>query len=140
MILRGRCHCGCVEAVFSLGKPVDEVAVRACQCSFCRRHGAATATDATGHLTLRSERPLTRYRFGSGATEVLLCPVCGVYVAGVIEADGRRLATVNVNALAMAPLSERTTEPADYADEDAAARLARRARMWTPVTLAEGAP
>jgi hypothetical protein len=137
MILHGRCHCGGVEAAFSLGRPVDDVAVRACQCGFCRRHGAATATDPTGHLTLRSAQPLTRYRFGSGATDMLLCPVCGAYVAAVIQADGRLLATVNVNALAMAPLSERTPQPADYTGEDAVSRLARRVRMWTPTTLEE---
>lgn len=135
--LRGRCHCGAVEALLQPGRPVGEIAVRACQCGFCRRHGAATATDASGRLTIRSRVPLHRYRFASGATQVLLCPQCGVYVGGMIEAEGRRLATLNVAGLAMSPLDARTPEPADYSAESARERLARRLAVWTPLTLEE---
>ena len=98
-VLRGACHCGAVQAELRLGRPVEDIPVRACQCGFCRRHGAANVSDAAGALTLRSRIRLTRYRFASGATQVLLCPVCGVYVGGMIEAEGQRLATLNVAGL-----------------------------------------
>ena len=136
-VLRGACHCGAVQAELRLGRPVEDIPVRACQCGFCRRHGAANVSDAAGALTLRSRIRLTRYRFASGATQVLLCPVCGVYVGGMIEAEGQRLATLNVAGLAMAPLNDRTPEPAEYGDETPAARLARRVRLWTPVEVVE---
>ena len=117
-VLRGACHCGAVQAELRLGRPVEDIPVRACQCGFCRRHGAANVSDAA-------------------ATQVLLCPVCGVYVGGMIEAEGQRLATLNVAGLAMAPLNARTPEPAEYGDETPAARLARRVRLWTPVEVVE---
>jgi hypothetical protein len=138
--LHGRCHCGAAQAELRLGRPVAEISVRACQCGFCRRHGAATATDAAGALTIRGEVRLTRYRFASGATEVLLCPRCGVYVGGMIEAEGRRLATLNVVGMSMSPLSARTPEPADYGAETPEARLARRLTLWTPLDLTEDGP
>lgn len=135
--LSGACHCGAVRAELRPGRPADEIAVRACQCSFCRRHGAATASDASGALILRSRAPLVRYRFGSRATDVLLCGVCGIYAAGAIEDEGRLFATVNVAGLAMAPLNARLPEPADYGGEDPAVRRARRLKLWTPLTLKE---
>jgi hypothetical protein len=37
--LNGSCHCGAVHVQLDPGKPVAELALRACQCSFCRRQG-----------------------------------------------------------------------------------------------------
>ena len=43
--LNGSCHCGAVHVQLDPGKPVAELALRACQCSFCRRQGSRTTSD-----------------------------------------------------------------------------------------------
>ena len=137
IVLTGQCHCGSVRAEFHLGRPVSAIQVRACQCGFCRRHGAATAADPSGRLVITSGRPLIRYRFGAGALDMLICAACGVYVAALLEAEGRALATVNVAGLAMAPLDGNAPAPIDYDAEGGASRLQRRLGGWTPVLVSE---
>jgi hypothetical protein len=133
--LTGRCHCGAVEVELRLGNPVSQIRVRACQCEFCRRHGAATASDPGGMATIRSRSCLVHYRFGARTTDFLICSVCGVYVAAAMDDEGRLLATLNVAGLRMSPLHEMTPEPADYDREDPISRRARRLSLWTPTVL-----
>ena len=38
----GACHCGAVGVFFETDAGADALQVRACQCGFCRRHGAKT--------------------------------------------------------------------------------------------------
>jgi hypothetical protein len=140
VVLTGQCHCGAVRAALETAREPAAISVRACQCGFCRRHGAATASDPTGRLRLEVRRPLKRYRFGAGSIDMLLCGGCGVYVAAVLETDHGLLATVNVAGLAMAPLDAATPAPVDYDGESAAARRERRLAAWTPVTIAEISP
>ena len=54
MILRGACHCGQVEVAFETAMSVADLPLRACGCSFCRRHG----TQGRGG----SERPAVDFR------------------------------------------------------------------------------
>ena len=65
---RGHCHCGNLEVIFRTEKDASALGVRACQCGFCRRHGARTVTDPDGSATIRVHdvRCLTRYRFDLG--------------------------------------------------------------------------
>jgi hypothetical protein len=65
--------------------------------------------------------------------DFLLCATCGVYVAAVIEADGRRYATVNVNVLAAGDTLSQAAEAVTYEGETAAERASRRRARWTPV-------
>ena len=96
---RGHCHCGNLEVTFRTEKDASALGVRACQCGFCRRHGARTVTDPDGSVTIRVHdvRCLTRYRFGQSAADFLLCSACGTYLGAVCEADGCHYATLNVN-------------------------------------------
>jgi hypothetical protein len=137
IVLKGRCHCGAVETTFRPDKAVSAIDIRACQCSFCRRHGAATASDPFGAVTIRSGGRLIRYRFGAGTTDFLICGGCGVYIAALLETESRLLATINVAGLRMAPLCDAVPMPADYEHEDGAARRARRLARWTPAVLSE---
>ena len=100
-VLEGSCHCGNIEIRFSTEIPLDRLALRACTCSFCRRHGARTATDPDGEVRLRVRAPaqVSHYQFGLRTSEFLVCARCGTYVAAVMKEDGRTLATVNVNNL-----------------------------------------
>ena len=139
--LAGHCHCGGIRVILEPGKAVAELAYRACQCGFCRRHGAATTSDPASLLHIEAAPgAVNHYRFGRRVTDVLICDECGVYVASMVEADGRRVATLNVAGVALEGFEGRTPEPVDYEDESDEARLARRLARWTPTTFVEAQP
>ena len=133
--IAGRCHCGNLELELTTERESTSLPLRACDCSFCRRHGARTTTDPRGSVSIVVHDPaaLVRYRFGLATADMLLCGRCGVYVAGVLEADGRAFATINANTF-VPPLVGAATA-VSYAGEDASARVARRRASWTPCTL-----
>jgi hypothetical protein len=73
---------------------------RACDCSFCRKHGAVYVSDPAGRLSVSAhEGSLRKYRQGSGIADFLLCGQCGVLVAVIFEHEGRLHAAVNVGCL-----------------------------------------
>lgn len=138
-VLRGGCHCGALEIAVELSRPPEETPVRACACSFCRAHGARTATDPAGRVVLHARDPalVSCYRFGLATADFLVCRRCGVYVAAVIDAGDDLRATVNVNALAEAARFAREAASVDYGSETADARRQRRAAAWTPARWAD---
>jgi hypothetical protein len=134
--LRGACHCGLVTVEFETERPED-LPVRACQCSFCRRHGARTVADPEGRLTIRAEPgSLNRYGFGLRTADFLLCACCGTYVAAVVTANGASRATLNAAGTLLAGFETRPAEPVSYDGETAEARIARRLGAWTPTEFA----
>ena len=137
----GGCHCGAIRARMSASRPAAELPLRACQCSFCRRHGAQTTSDPSSTLLLTAAPgALRRYRFGRRQVDAVLCQDCGVYVASVLCDGDRLFATLNVAGVALDAFSGRTAEPAVYDDESDAEKLARRRARWTPTTLIEAMP
>ena len=139
--LVGQCHCGAVQVVLELVYPPSILPYRACQCSFCRAHGAATTSHPESHLHIEAAPgALSHYRFGRRAVDFLICRECGVYVASTIEADGERLATVNVAGLSIPGFEGRTPEPADYDHDTDDERLIRRQARWMPLILVETQP
>lgn len=137
MTLTGGCHCGNLTVAFELAAAASELALRACQCGFCRKHGVRTVSDRNSLLRIDVSEPaeLVRYEFALHAAEFLICRRCGVYVAAVLDDGTRSVATLNVNVLDRDPFRDRDPEPAIYDDETAPARRARRLRMWTPVEV-----
>src|SRR5918997_5262358 len=95
----GGCHCGNISFAFETEKTTSQLDVRACDCSFCTRHGGRTTTDPQGSVrfTVRDRAKLNRYRFGLRTADFLICAECGAYVGAVISEDGRAYATLNVN-------------------------------------------
>lgn len=143
-MLAGSCHCKAIAIELDTVRPPHELPVRVCGCAFCVRHRPRYTTDPAGHVTIRaaSEADVTRYRFGLGLADFLLCRICGVFVAafepGASAGDGR--AVVNLAVLDRASeLSAEATQFTAYDTEDVAERTARRARSWTPATLRIGA-
>lgn len=134
MTQTGSCHCGAIRIEFETGKPL---APRACQCSFCRKHGARSVSDPDGAASLVFAIEPIRYRFASRAADYLLCSVCGVYVGAMTDDGGRALVTFNLNAF-----DDRRPEleaaPVSYDGESAAERAASRRRRWTPVRILRG--
>src|SRR5215510_683511 len=136
--LKGGCHCGNVELTFATDQPPEALAIRACQCSFCTRHGARTVTDRQGRLEIRVGSPseLSRYQFGLRTSEFLLCKRCGVYLAAVLTTpEGNCYATLNINALDAGRRFTQAPVAVDYEGEDADRRIARRKQNWTPAVI-----
>ena len=100
-LLEGGCHCGAITLAFSTALVPTSTAPRACDCSFCRAHGAAWVSDAAAQLVVQVHRPdrLRRYCQGSRAARFLLCGDCGVLVAVTFEDDERLYAAVNARCL-----------------------------------------
>ena len=137
----GGCHCRAVRWVFDTRKPLSALSPRACDCDFCRRHGAAWVSDPAGRLVVCAPGGrLQRYRQGSGQAEFLLCGACGVLVAVVARRDdGRLMGAVNCHAFDVqhAFADEAVVSPRLLAAD---AKRARWSELWTPATVDDSAP
>ena len=135
---KGGCHCGAVDVTFESAHEAAALEVRACGCNFCRTHGARTMTDPAGHATITAAPgTLNRYRFGLKTADFLVCRNCGAYLGAYFDDAGQGYTTLNINAFEARSDVAQTGKSADYADEDAAGRMARRRKRWTPATLIE---
>ena len=134
-VFAGGCHCGALGFAFQTALPPEQWSVRACQCRFCRAHGALTTSDPAGRLTFQVNDgvSLQRYRFGLETADFLLCRRCGVYIGAHIETAGGAFGIVNVRAMTPMPPQLPPAAAADYASESSDERVARRARRWTPL-------
>ena len=137
--LGGGCHCGALAVQFSTELRVEQIEVRACQCTFCRAHGALSVTDPQGLLTFRAndESRLVRYQFGLKLADFLLCSRCGTYVGAYMEDGGRGYGVLNICALRE---RDRFGTPVlmRYDGESNEQRLQRRRQRWTPARLLRG--
>jgi hypothetical protein len=78
---------------------------------------------------------LSRYRFGLGITDFLLCARCGTYVGTMMEDEGRTIGVVNVNALDIRDTFDPAPPLRVYDGEDAERRRARRRKFWMKTTV-----
>jgi hypothetical protein len=129
-----RCHCGVLTARYRTAVAPEDWSVRACQCSFCRSHGALATSDPKGSLEFRSHdlALVQRYRFGGRTADFLVCRECGIYVGVQMTSDKGRFGVLNVLTLRpLLPLS--VPKPMEYGAESPEARRLRRETRWTPV-------
>jgi len=132
----GSCHCSAIEVRLESPQTPEQMRVGRCACSFCRRHGARTMGDPDGAVTFRgATKDISRYRFGLGITDYLLCVHCGTYVGAIMEDEGRSLGIVNVNALDIRDRLDAAPPLHNYDSEDAERRRARRRKFWMPATV-----
>ena len=132
----GGCHCGNLRYTLQTALALDALPLRACQCSFCKLHGARSTSDPAGRIafTARDGAAVVRYRFGLKLADFLICAKCGIYVGATMREDDRQYAIVNANTLdEVARLTQAATNM-DYDGEDAARRQARRASRWSPAS------
>jgi hypothetical protein len=135
-LVTGSCHCGNVRVELQTARSPADFQVRACQCSFCTRHGVRSISDPNGHLVIHvaDESDLLRYRFGLRTADFLICTRCGVYIGAMFVDGDRGLAVLNANVL-----DERAAfgapEPFSYDGETAESRQARRRSRWMPATI-----
>jgi hypothetical protein len=134
--LTGSCHCGAIRATLLAAKPASELQARACQCSFCTRHGAMTVSDPAGHAVFEIDgAALARYQFGTRTGTSLICSRCGMYAGVILEDGGKAWSAINVRGLAIPGFEGRTAEPVDYEGETPEQRIARRKAKWTPTEI-----
>jgi hypothetical protein len=136
MSFTGGCHCGNIEIEFETDIEPSLIEVRACQCSFCRKHNGLAMSDPNGHAAIRIDRAelLSSYEFGLKTAIYVVCKRCGVYVAAVTREEPT-CAIVILNALDDRERFTQPPRPVDYGEEDRTARIARRHRNWTPATV-----
>jgi hypothetical protein len=133
MTYRGSCHCQAIVYAYHTEQEPSTWTIRACQCTFCRAHGARTTSDPSARVefTARNGDRLMRYRFGQGTTDFLICRQCGVYVGAQIHTPRGSFGIINVNALQAAPAGLSQAVPMDYGSETIEQRIARREQRWS---------
>ena len=132
---QGGCHCGNVRWTLRSRLALSRLPARACQCGFCRKHGALTTSDSRGEMrfSVQDRSAIIRYRFATKTADFLICGLCGVYVGAQMNQDGQYYAIVNLRTLDGGGEFADKARPMDYSGENSIARRARRASRWTPV-------
>ena len=133
-MLTGHCHCGNVAVQLHTSDP-RALPLRACACTFCRRHGARTTADPRGTLRIELRGEVSRYRWGLATADFLVCARCGVYVAAVLTEGAQAWAVVNTLVFDDQSAFEREATAVSYEGESVAERVARRKRQWTPAQV-----
>lgn len=132
MLINGRCHCGNISFKLTWEPEPKEIPARACDCSFCTKHGGVWTSCSSGSLTVTVENPtlVSRYSFGTKTAQFHICSRCGVVPVVTSEIDGHTYAVVSVKAFEGVDPSLLKTASASFDAEDEQARLARRKRNW----------
>lgn len=132
--LEGTCHCGNIAILLETEQDPRSLPLRACDCTFCRRHGARTTADPGGlaRIGIQDRALLSLYVFGLRTAEMVVCARCGMYCAGVLR-DGDRAWTVQNANLFLDPAFDRPAQAVSYGGETAEQRIARRKRLWSPL-------
>jgi hypothetical protein len=133
LTIRGGCHCKRVRVEFTTHREPGATNPRACDCSFCKKHGAAYISDPAGQLRILVGDPsaLRSYRQGSETAEFRLCSECGVLVAVTFEHAGRLYGAVNVACLDGDP-GLGTSIPASPQSLSPGQKVARWLQVWVP--------
>ena len=77
-LCRASCHCGAV--VIEAYLPQGLASAKRCNCSFCRRRGAAAVTAKTASVRiLQGSENLSRYTWGTHTAQHNFCKTCGIY-------------------------------------------------------------
>jgi hypothetical protein len=132
MLIGGTCHCG--NIAFRLDWPGEaaEIPARACDCSFCTKHGGIWTSNPKARLTVTVENPrlVSKYSFGTRTASFHVCARCGAVPLVTSEIDGGVYAVVNVNAFDKVDPARLRKSPVTFEGENAESRLARRKRNW----------
>jgi hypothetical protein len=132
MLLHGGCHCGNIAFDLDWQVDADAIPARACDCSFCIKHGGVWTSHPRARLrvTVRDPARVSPYAFGTRTATFHVCTACGATPFVTSDIEGRSYAVVNVNTLDGVQPSQLQRSPATFDGESVAARLARRQRNW----------
>ena len=136
LTISGGCHCGNLAFEMESDRAPEDMPLRTCGCSFCTAQGAVYTSDPEGFVRFRARDParVSRYRFGHGTADFLICRDCGVYLGVVMAEEGRICAVVNVKACAEPERFTGAPAAMDYDGETEDGRLSRRRAKWTPAS------
>lgn len=130
--IEGKCHCGNIGFDLLWPESGKMLAVRACGCTFCRKHGGVYTSHPDARLETRivDAQCVNKYAFGTQTADFYVCTRCGVvpFITSVIE--GNLFAVVNVNTFENVDPSELDGSPSDFDGESVEGRLERRKRNW----------
>ncbi len=134
MRIQGGCHCGNLTFVLEWRPEPEFIPARACDCSFCVKHGGLWTSCPQGSLTVRVRDPgaVSVYAFGTRTAEFHVCRGCGVVPVVTSQIEGTLYAVVSVHAFEGVDPALIRTAPAHFGEETEAVRLKRRARGWIP--------
>ncbi len=133
----GGCHCGNLHLTLRLTEAPGAVRLRACGCSFCRANQTRTVSDPAGacEIWARDWSQVSRYRFGTGTADFLVCRTCGIYIGAVTETPAGTRMVTNTNCLNDRALFTATPAATDHDSETVEDRVLRRAANWTPTVI-----
>ncbi len=136
---RGSCHCGANQVLLDTPRLPQDQIIGACQCSFCRKHNVRAFSDPKSSVTFSLSEPgnIVRYRFALNTADVLLCGTCGVYVAMLLEHEGERYCTFNIDLLDERQIFTQPAVPRFYDNETRHDRIKRRAKNWCKAVITE---
>ncbi len=136
-IHNGGCHCGNLSLSYRTGVDPARTEVRACQCTFCRKHGALAVSDPAGEVLFSIKDPsrLLRYQFALNTAEYLVCGCCGVYVGAVMVDTSPIYGIAIVNTFDDPTPFTRAPVAVDYDHEDELRRRQRRQERWMPARI-----
>ena len=132
MLINGRCHCGNISFTLTWRPEPTAIPARACDCSFCARHGGVWTSCPTGALAVFVAEPAlaSRYSFGTKTADFHVCSRCGVVPVVTSDVEGHTYAVVNVKTFDGIDPALLQHSVASFDAEDEQARLARRKRNW----------
>jgi hypothetical protein len=132
MLIQGKCHCGNIAFSFTWEPDPAEIPARACDCSFCTKHGGVWTSNPGGALEVTVKHPslVSKYTFGTRTAEFHICARCGIVPVVTSRIEERVYAVVSVNAFEGIEPSLLRRVPASFDGEGEETRLARRKRNW----------
>src|SRR5215470_13649243 len=134
MLIKGQCHCGNIAFELAWEGDPPEIPARACDCSFCTKHGGVWTSNPRARLAVAIADPklVSKYEHGTQTATFHVCSRCGVVPLVTSEIANRLYAVVNVNALENVEPSWLRRAAASFEGETVESRLARRQRNWIP--------
>ena len=132
MLIDGSCHCGNIAFTLTWEPDPAEIPARACDCSFCTKHGGVWTSNPKGKLRVAVKDPslASKYAFGTGTADFHVCTRCGIVPVVTSELDGKLYAVVSVNAFNNVDPALLKRAPMSFGSETVETRLARRKRGW----------
>jgi hypothetical protein len=95
----GSCHCGLVR--FEVAVPPD-ARISRCNCTICRRTGAASTTVApTAFRLVSGDETLAQYEWGGRTAKRFFCKTCGIhcFAMGHMQQPSGDYVLVNLNCV-----------------------------------------